>query len=71
MRIAVFWGSNMYATIFQNHDFAIRTNAEMVQIFTWMNGTNDVEMDLPFWSRIDRNQNWTFEALNLFQQSRI
>ena len=54
---------------FQNHDFAMKTNAEMVQIFTWMNGTNDVEVVAPIWSRVDRNQNWSFEALNLFQQS--
>ncbi|KAE9552242.1 hypothetical protein FO519_004551 [Halicephalobus sp. NKZ332] len=33
-----------------------------------MNGANDVEITGPIWSRIDKNQSWTFEDLNLFQQ---
>ncbi|KAI3408872.1 hypothetical protein GPALN_007466 [Globodera pallida] len=32
-----------YVAILQNHDVAIKTNREMVQIYRWLNGANDVE----------------------------
>uniref|UniRef100_A0AC35FLN3 Core-2/I-Branching enzyme n=1 Tax=Panagrolaimus sp. PS1159 TaxID=55785 RepID=A0AC35FLN3_9BILA len=56
-----------YVVLLQNHDFAIKTNAEMVQIFKWLNGTNDVELRKLPKKRIDKTYNYTFEDLKLFK----
>uniref|UniRef100_A0A914I421 Uncharacterized protein n=1 Tax=Globodera rostochiensis TaxID=31243 RepID=A0A914I421_GLORO len=33
-----------YVALLQNHDVAIKTNQEMVQIYRWLNGANDVDV---------------------------
>ncbi|KAI6177789.1 hypothetical protein M3Y97_00945900 [Aphelenchoides bicaudatus] len=53
-----------YVMMLQNHDVSLKTNQEMVQIFKWMNGTNDVTTQ-------ERNQwkhlPWDFQSLRLFK----
>ncbi|KAL3084779.1 hypothetical protein niasHT_031664 [Heterodera trifolii] len=62
-----------YLVTLQNHDVQAKTNAEMAQIFTWLGGANDVEVELRLGNtrkRIEyyqRKFNWTFEALHLFK----
>uniref|UniRef100_A0A7E4VCX6 Lactosylceramide 4-alpha-galactosyltransferase n=1 Tax=Panagrellus redivivus TaxID=6233 RepID=A0A7E4VCX6_PANRE len=58
-----------YVALLQNYDSAIKTNAEMVQIYRWLGGANDVELNPPFMERIDQSLDWTFKGLNLFKNS--
>jgi hypothetical protein len=39
----------------------------MVRILKWMNGSNDVEITSLPGGRVDETLDWSFEALNLFQ----
>lgn len=52
---------------FQNHDMALKTNQELIQVFKWLNGTNDIQMKLKFPKGVNPSTNWTFEALHLFK----
>ncbi|KAL3092735.1 hypothetical protein niasHS_007944 [Heterodera schachtii] len=58
-----------YVTLLQNHDTAIKTHVQMAQIFTWMDGANDVQVVVPPPGRVDKitGMDWSFEALNLFK----
>lgn len=55
---------------FQNHDVALKTNQELIQIFKWFNGTNDISANNVPRERLNANSNWTFEALHLFKNGR-
>uniref|UniRef100_A0A914C1W2 Uncharacterized protein n=1 Tax=Acrobeloides nanus TaxID=290746 RepID=A0A914C1W2_9BILA len=61
-----------YIILMQNHDILLRTNYELVKIFTWFNGTNDISADnmQPYMYRIDTNYKWTFDNLKLFKDSK-
>ncbi|KAI6177787.1 Beta-1,3-galactosyl-O-glycosyl-glycoprotein beta-1,6-N-acetylglucosaminyltransferase 3 [Aphelenchoides bicaudatus] len=55
-----------YVVLLQNYDVPLKTNQEMVQIFKWYNGTNDVStQQRPQWG-IGK---FSFEALRLFKNS--
>jgi hypothetical protein len=54
---------------FQNHDTSLRTNLEMVRVLKWLNGSNDVEITQIPGGRVDESLDWSFAALNLFQNS--
>ncbi|KAL3092740.1 hypothetical protein niasHS_007949 [Heterodera schachtii] len=58
-----------YVTLLQNHDTAIKTRVQMAQIFTWMDGANDVQVVVPPPGLVDKitGMDWSFEALNLFK----
>ncbi|KAL3096956.1 hypothetical protein niasHS_002672 [Heterodera schachtii] len=62
-----------YLVTLQNHDVQAKTNAEMAQIFTWLGGANDVEVELqlPLTKRrlehYRKKFNWTFDELMLFK----
>jgi hypothetical protein len=61
----------------QNHDIQAKTNAEMVRIFQWLDGANDIEVVDPFDQTTKgarerivfylANFDWTFKALKLFK----
>jgi len=53
--------------ILQNHDINLRTNAEAVQIFQLLNGSNDVEVTYLPRDRVNMSQDWSFESLRLFR----
>ncbi|KAH7707244.1 Protein H41C03.3 [Aphelenchoides avenae] len=56
-----------YVVLLQNHDSTLRTNYETINIFKWLNGSNDVEvLPLPG-GRIDAKLDWSFKSLNLFK----
>uniref|UniRef100_A0A914HUX7 Uncharacterized protein n=1 Tax=Globodera rostochiensis TaxID=31243 RepID=A0A914HUX7_GLORO len=58
-----------YVALLQNHDVAIKTNREMVQIYRWLNGANDVEvMWLPR-GRVNESLDWSFDAIGLFRNA--
>ena len=58
----------------QNHDIQAKTNAEMVKIFKWLDGANDIEigeMSETINLRISyyrQKFNWTFSTLNLLKK---
>ncbi|KAI6175041.1 hypothetical protein M3Y97_00988000 [Aphelenchoides bicaudatus] len=56
-----------YVHLLQNHDTSLRTNLEMVRILKWLNGSNDVEITSIPGGRVDTSLDWSFNALNLFQ----
>uniref|UniRef100_A0A0N5AC40 L protein n=1 Tax=Syphacia muris TaxID=451379 RepID=A0A0N5AC40_9BILA len=56
-----------YVTTMQNHDIPIRTNAEMIEIMSILNGSNSIVCLPPIRNRIPRFKDWTFKALNLFK----
>ncbi|KAI6170637.1 N-acetyllactosaminide beta-1,6-N-acetylglucosaminyl-transferase, isoform C [Aphelenchoides bicaudatus] len=56
-----------YLVFLQNYDSALKTNQELLQIFKWFNGTNDIASNKVVWKRINKKANWTFEALRLFK----
>uniref|UniRef100_A0A183BRP2 Uncharacterized protein n=1 Tax=Globodera pallida TaxID=36090 RepID=A0A183BRP2_GLOPA len=56
-----------YVAILQNHDVAIKTNREMVQIYRWLNGANDVEVTWPPGGRVNESLDWSFEAIRMFR----
>uniref|UniRef100_A0A7E4VYS2 PH domain-containing protein n=1 Tax=Panagrellus redivivus TaxID=6233 RepID=A0A7E4VYS2_PANRE len=58
-----------YVALLQNHDAVIKTNAELVQIYTWFNGTNDVGTEQMTPHLYDTNLDWSFQALKLFKDS--
>ncbi|KAI1710202.1 core-2/I-Branching enzyme domain-containing protein [Ditylenchus destructor] len=59
-----------YVILVQNNDISVRTNEELVQIFKWFNGTNDVMIvPVPDDERINYNLDWTFEGLELFRNN--
>uniref|UniRef100_A0A915DE87 Uncharacterized protein n=1 Tax=Ditylenchus dipsaci TaxID=166011 RepID=A0A915DE87_9BILA len=50
-----------------NHDISAKTNQELVQIFQWMGGANDMEIEkLKQMNRVDWKMDWTFKGLNIF-----
>ncbi|KAI1732493.1 core-2/I-Branching enzyme domain-containing protein [Ditylenchus destructor] len=57
-----------YLVLQQNYDASTKTNEELVQIYKWMQGANDVQVRMMDSTRIDFvNKKWTFDALNLFR----
>ncbi|KAI1700733.1 core-2/I-Branching enzyme domain-containing protein [Ditylenchus destructor] len=57
-----------YLVLQQNYDVATKTNEELVQIYKWMQGANDVQIRNTKPERINHvNKSWTFEALKLFK----
>ncbi|KAH7730126.1 core-2/I-Branching enzyme family protein [Aphelenchoides avenae] len=56
-----------YVSLLQNHDSTLRTNYEAINIFKWLNGSNDLEVKSPPGGRIDDKLDWSFKALNLFK----
>lgn len=56
---------------FQNHDIQAKTNAELVRIFKWLDGANDIEISnakstferISYYNEFD----WSFEHLSLFK----
>lgn len=47
----------------------MKTNQELIRIFTLYNGTNDVSAQFPPLKRIRSDINWSFKHLNLFKNS--
>uniref|UniRef100_A0A1I7RQB4 Glycosyltransferase family 92 protein n=2 Tax=Bursaphelenchus xylophilus TaxID=6326 RepID=A0A1I7RQB4_BURXY len=56
-----------YVMVLQNHDFPTKTNREMVQIFKWLNGTNDISITKGFEHRVDWNLTWTVNRIPVFK----
>ncbi|KAI1726057.1 core-2/I-Branching enzyme domain-containing protein [Ditylenchus destructor] len=56
-----------YLITAQNHDMQIKTNQELVQIFKWMQGANDVEICYLPKGRVNFTLGWTFQELQLFR----
>ncbi|KAI6212731.1 Beta-1,3-galactosyl-O-glycosyl-glycoprotein beta-1,6-N-acetylglucosaminyltransferase 3 [Aphelenchoides besseyi] len=56
-----------YLVLLQNYDIPLKTNQELIQIFKWFNGTNDIASVKLQPARIDPKANWTFEAMHLFR----
>lgn len=56
----------LIAWALQNHDIALKTNQELVKIFKWFNGTNDIGA-LHAWPAKDlkNDTSWNVGALNL------
>uniref|UniRef100_A0A914HTU1 Uncharacterized protein n=1 Tax=Globodera rostochiensis TaxID=31243 RepID=A0A914HTU1_GLORO len=58
-----------YVALLQNHDVAIKTNREMVQIYRWLNGANDVEVTWLPRGRVNESLDWSFDAIGLFRNA--
>uniref|UniRef100_A0A914HWG6 Uncharacterized protein n=1 Tax=Globodera rostochiensis TaxID=31243 RepID=A0A914HWG6_GLORO len=58
-----------YVALLQNHDVAIKTNREMVQIYRWLNGANDVEVTWLPEGRVNESLDWSFEAIGMFRNA--
>ncbi|VDM46608.1 unnamed protein product [Toxocara canis] len=58
-----------YVFLLQNHDFLLKTNAELVKILSVFNGSNDVEMKELTYGAL-RGVRWKFSTLNLFRDDR-
>uniref|UniRef100_A0A914H1Z3 Glycosyltransferase family 92 protein n=1 Tax=Globodera rostochiensis TaxID=31243 RepID=A0A914H1Z3_GLORO len=56
-----------YVALLQNHDVAIKTNREMVQIYRWLNGANDVEVTWLPGGRLNESLDWSFEGIRMFR----
>ncbi|KAI6192219.1 hypothetical protein M3Y97_00313500 [Aphelenchoides bicaudatus] len=56
-----------YVISMQNHDVALKTNQELIQVFQWLNGTNDLDMMIVPEERVNKNADWSFDALKLFK----
>jgi hypothetical protein len=48
----------------------LKTNQELIQVFKWLNGTNDLMMIEATPDRINPNVDWSFEALKLFKNGK-
>ncbi|CAD5223446.1 unnamed protein product [Bursaphelenchus okinawaensis] len=60
-----------YVQILQNHEFPLKTNFEMVQIYKWMKGANDIE-SVKEPGRVNYKLNWTYPNLGIFKnESRL
>uniref|UniRef100_A0A183BYU6 COR domain-containing protein n=1 Tax=Globodera pallida TaxID=36090 RepID=A0A183BYU6_GLOPA len=57
-----------YVSLLQNHDTAIKTRTQIIQILRWMKGSNDAEIMNPG-IRMNRDMNWTVSALSFFNNS--
>uniref|UniRef100_A0A183BTH8 Uncharacterized protein n=1 Tax=Globodera pallida TaxID=36090 RepID=A0A183BTH8_GLOPA len=63
-----------YLITLQNHDVQAKTNAEMAQIFSWLGGANDLEVELQLPLTKERLEHyrtqfdWTFDSLHLFKE---
>ncbi|KAI1732555.1 core-2/I-Branching enzyme domain-containing protein [Ditylenchus destructor] len=56
-----------YVITLQNHDIQVKTNQELVQIFKWMRGANDIEVcHLPD-GRVNTSMDWSLAGLGLFR----
>uniref|UniRef100_A0A914I292 Uncharacterized protein n=1 Tax=Globodera rostochiensis TaxID=31243 RepID=A0A914I292_GLORO len=59
-----------YAIMLQNHDVQMKTNEELVQIFKWMNGTNDIQYTKIGSHHVDfAKHSWTLSHLKLFRNA--
>uniref|UniRef100_A0A7E4URS3 Aamy domain-containing protein n=1 Tax=Panagrellus redivivus TaxID=6233 RepID=A0A7E4URS3_PANRE len=56
-----------YVALLQNHDTVIKTNAELVQIYTWFNGSNDVGTCQMTPNLYDTTLDWSFRGSKLFK----
>jgi hypothetical protein len=58
-----------YLLVLQNHDVQMRTNEELVQIFKWMNGANDMAIrNVGFIEGfLNQTVDWTFDGLRLIK----
>ncbi len=52
--------------ILQNDDVLLKTNRELVDIFTVLNGTNDVETEPLNGPKAKPNIDWRINAMNLY-----
>uniref|UniRef100_A0A914Z4R3 Receptor ligand binding region domain-containing protein n=1 Tax=Panagrolaimus superbus TaxID=310955 RepID=A0A914Z4R3_9BILA len=59
-----------YVILLLSHDIAIKTNAEIVQILTWFDGTNDMMIIPVNPERVNLNYTWTFEELRIFKNGK-
>jgi hypothetical protein len=59
-----------YLVSIGNHDIAMKTNQELIQVFKWLNGTNDILMAKVPAERVNPNVNWSFDALKLFKNGK-
>jgi hypothetical protein len=61
----------------KNHDVQLKSNEEMVQIFKWLNGTNDIQFEFEHHgpqgmiAELHKKHNWTFQHLNLFKNGKF
>ena len=51
----------------QNDDIPLKTNGEMVQILTALNGSNDLRVTVANADRIPAGFDWTYRALRIFR----
>uniref|UniRef100_A0A183BY24 Homeobox domain-containing protein n=1 Tax=Globodera pallida TaxID=36090 RepID=A0A183BY24_GLOPA len=58
-----------YVALLQNHDVAIKTNREMIQIYRWLNGANDVEVTWLPGGRVNESLDWSFEVIRMFRNA--
>ncbi|VDN08261.1 unnamed protein product [Thelazia callipaeda] len=58
-----------YAILLQNNDIPLKTNREMVEILTALNGSNDINVGYPNVDRVPSDAPWTFRTLQLFNDN--
>ncbi|KAI6231830.1 N-acetyllactosaminide beta-1,6-N-acetylglucosaminyl-transferase [Aphelenchoides besseyi] len=56
-----------YLVITENHDVSLKTNQELIQIFKWLNGSNDMLLTLAPDGHLELNENLSLEKLRLFK----
>ncbi|KAK6113327.1 Core-2/I-Branching enzyme family protein [Brugia pahangi] len=59
-----------YAILLQNNDIPLKSNREMVQILSALNGSNDINIGYPNADRVPNGAPWTFRALTLFNDEK-
>ncbi|KAL3990911.1 Core-2/I-Branching enzyme family protein [Acanthocheilonema viteae] len=59
-----------YAILLQNNDIPLKSNREMVQILTALNGSNDINVGYPNADRVPNDAPWTFRSLTLFNDDK-
>ena len=59
--------SNCYPLLLQNHDFPLRTNAELVEIFKAFGGANDISALRPTPTSLNASADTSFPHLHLYR----
>ncbi|CAD5213671.1 unnamed protein product [Bursaphelenchus okinawaensis] len=57
-----------YVAVLHSYDLILRTNAEIVQIYKWLNGANDISITNGGPHRVSRFVNWTVNNVKLFKK---
>ncbi|VDK77297.1 unnamed protein product [Onchocerca ochengi] len=59
-----------YAILLQNNDIPLKSNREMVQILSALNGSNDLNVGHPNADRVPSGAPWTFREITLFNDDK-